>query len=411
MRLLIVSQYFWPENFRVNDLAMAFIERGHDVTILTGQPNYPDGVVFPDYRENPAAFSAFEGAIVHRVPIFPRGSGSIRLVLNYLSFVLAASTIGIWKLRGKPFDAIFVFQTSPITSALPAVLLRRLKRASLTMWVLDLWPDTLSAIGIVRSQRLLELVGRLVGFVYKRCDLILVQSRGFIDNVRGYTRRVERIEYFPNWAEPEFASQVAVIAAPELTPYASHFKLIFAGNIGEAQDFPALIEAAHLLRDEERLRWIIVGDGRAAPMVRAQIVQHGLQDRVILLGRYPIERMPGFFAGADAMLVSLRNEPIWSMTIPGKVQSYLAAGKPVIGMLNGEGAAVIANAGAGFATPAGDSEALAASVRQMMALTDTARAEMGRRGRDYCQREFDRNTLMARLEQRISTLRPESADR
>jgi colanic acid biosynthesis glycosyl transferase WcaI len=398
VRILIVSQYFWPENFRVNDLTGELSRRGHDVTVLTGQPNYPEGRILPQYRAKPSAFEHFGGVPVVRVPVVPRGTSSVQLVLNYASFALSASSLGAWKLRGQPFDAIFVFQTSPITAALPALLLRRLKRAPVLMWILDLWPDTLSAVGVVRSPWLLALVRQLVRFIYARCDRILVQSRAFEPKVAALAGESKKIRYLPGWAEAIFDADEAPAAAPELAPFAEDFKILFAGNIGEAQDFPAILDAVEALRDVPNLRWLIVGDGRAAPQVDKEIRRRGLGDRIILLGRYPLDRMPAFFAGADALLVALRKEPIWSMTIPGKVQTYLAAGKPLLAMLDGEGGRVIREAGAGLVAPAGDSEALAANVERMLAMDHIDRQKMGEKAHDYGAREFHRDRLLDDLE-------------
>ena len=399
LRLLIVSQYFWPENFRINDLTEELERRGHQVTVLTGQPNYPEGRLFPNYRENPREFESFGSVPIIRVPIVPRGNSSLMLMLNYLSFALSASVIGAWKLRKQSFDAIFVFQTSPITAALPAIVLRRLKRAPMLMWILDLWPDTLSAIGVIRSRHLLALVGRLVRYVYKRCDRILVQSQAFTANVARFAAGDDKVRYFPGWAEAIFADEAAQAEpARELEPYADDFKILFAGNIGEAQDFPAILDAADALRDTPGLRWIIVGDGRAAPQVREEIVRRQLQSHIVLLGRFPLERMPSFFAGADALLVTLRKEPIWSMTIPGKVQSYLAAGKPLLAMLDGEGGRVILEAQAGLVAPAGDGGALAERVCQLKDADARTRSGMGLSGRRYGEREFDRAILVDSLE-------------
>lgn len=399
LSILIVSQYFWPENFRVNDLVEELADRGHEVVVLTGQPNYPEGAIFPAYRADPRLFQKFGNVPIFRVPVIPRGHSNIRLVVNYLSFALTASTAGIWRLRGRRFDAIFVFQTSPITAALPAVLLRRLKRAPLLMWILDLWPDTLSAIGVVKSPRLLKAVEALVRFIYKRCDRILVQSRAFEPKVTKVAGRGDTIRYFPGWAESIFDGSGAIVTpAAELEPYRDNFKVLFAGNIGEAQDFPAILDAVEILRDRPGLRWIIVGDGRAAPYVREEISRRGLHDRIIFMGRYPLERMPSFFIGADALLVTLRKEPIWSMTIPGKVQSYLAAGKPLLAMLDGEGGRVVEEAKAGLVAPAGDSRALADNVARLMAMDAAKRVAMGRRGQAFGKREFDRGDLVNAFE-------------
>jgi len=399
VKLLVVSQYFWPENFRINDLVAGLRARGHEVTVLTGWPNYPDGEVFPSYRAEPGDFARFEGAEVIRVPLVPRGRNTLMLALDYLSFALSASLLGPWRLRGRRFDAVFVFQTSPVTAALPALLLGRLKRAPVSMWILDLWPDTLQAIGAVRSPWLLGVVGALVRFIYRRCGLILVQSQAFLPNVARYDASVDKVRYFPNWIEPAFAHGLeGVPVAVELAEYRETFNVMFAGNIGEAQDMPSVLDAAECARDIDDLRWLIVGEGRAAGALRAEIARRGLEERVILLGRHPVERMPEFFAGADAMLVSLKPEPIWAMTIPGKVQSYLAAGKPVLAMLDGEGAKVISDSGGGLVSPAGDGAALASNVRRLRALSSLERRRMGERGRMYATLEFDRDTQFSKLE-------------
>lgn len=399
MRLLVVSQYFWPENFRINDMVSELVQRGHQVTVLTGQPNYPDGRIFADFVRDPGRFARYVGADIVRVPLVPRGKTSVQMLVNYLSFVVTGSTLGVWRLRGRQFDAIFVFQASPVTLALPGLLLRRIKRAPLLMWILDLWPETLEAVGVVRSPRVLGWLGALVGFIYRRCDRVLVQSRAFVPSVRRHAGYASHVRYFPGWAEPIFKGPLAdVEPAPEVLPYTNSFNVLFAGNIGDAQDFPAILEAASKLRDQPGLRWLIVGDGRAADGVRAEIGRRSLQDQVILLGRHPIERMPAFFRGANALLVSLKRDPLFSMTIPGKVQSYLATGLPLLGMLDGEGAAVIEQAGAGLVCAAGDGEALACNILHLMMLPADDRAKMGERGRDYCEREFSRSGLMQAFE-------------
>lgn len=398
MRLLVVSQYFWPENFRINELVAELVVRGHEVTVLTGAPNYPEGRTFEEFLRAPERFADYAGARIVRVPLKPRGDGSLRLVRNYLSFVVWASLLGPWRLRGRKFDAIFVYEISPITVALPAVLLRRLKQAPVLMWVLDLWPETLSAVGAVRSKRVLGWVGALVGFIYRRCDRILVQSQAFFTNVERWSGESTRIRYFPAWAESVFDA-TGVEVAPEAAGFSDTFNVMFAGNIGEAQDFPAILDAAERLRDRADIRWLIVGDGRAANTVRAEIARRALDERVVMLGRHPLERMPSFFRAANALLVSLKADPVFSLTIPGKVQSYLAVGLPLLGMLEGEGARVIRESGAGLVCDSGDGAALADLVVALAALSVSERAAMGERARGYCRREFDRNSLITRLEQ------------
>jgi glycosyltransferase involved in cell wall biosynthesis len=403
MRLLVVSQYFWPENFRINDLVAELVRRGHQVTVLTGLPNYPEGKVFQEFRDTPVRYAHYEGAEVIRVPLISRGRGGLRLVLNYLSFAVSASTLGLWRLRGKPFDVILAYEPSPITVGLPAALMRTVKRAPMAFWVLDLWPETLQAVGVVRSPVVLNTVGKLVSFIYKRCDLILAQSKSFIPQIQRYAGCSSRVVYFPNWAEAIFDLEHAVPAA-EVHVNAKAFNVMFAGNIGDAQDFPAILAAAEGLRGYAYIRWLIVGDGRFAGWVADEIKRRHLQDCVFMLGRYPVERMPSFFKHANALLVSLKDQPIFAMTIPGKLQSYFAAGIPVVAMLNGEGAQVVEGSGAGLVSPAGDHAGLAAAVLKLSQMPDVERAAMGMRGLELNAREFDRSRLVTKLEEELQQL-------
>lgn len=396
MKILVVSQYFWPENFRINDLVREWAVQGHVVTVLTGRPNYPEGVVFAEYRQDPSSFAQYEGATVHRVPMFPRASGAVRLVLNYLSFAVGASLVGPWKLRGMRPDVIFVFEPSPVTVGLPAVLLGRIKRSPVVFWALDLWPETLAAVGAVRDPRALSLVASLVRFIYKRCTLVLGQSHSFLPSIARHCDDPGKVRYFPSWAEDVFQGPSAE-PAPEIPPAPGTFTVVFAGNMGDAQDFPAILDAADRLKYRKDIRWVFVGDGRKYAWVEQQVQGRGLTGQVLLLGRFPVERMPSFYAQADALLVSLKKDPTFSMTIPGKLQSYLAAGRPILGMLDGEGADAIRRAEAGLVCPAGDSAALAETLCQFASLSLEERQLMGTRGRAYARAEFDRQTLMARL--------------
>jgi colanic acid biosynthesis glycosyl transferase WcaI len=397
VRILVVSQYFWPENFRVNDLVREWTQRGHQVTVLTGIPNYPTGKVFEAYREYPASFAEYEGAEVLRVPMLPRSNGTLHLLLNYISFVLSACALGPWRLRGKPFDVIFVFEPSPVTVGLPAIWLGKIKQAPIVFWALDLWPETLAALGVVRSPRLLDLVGMMVRFIYNRCTLVLGQSRGFLTSIGRYCDDKTKIRYFPSWAEDVFTNNIHQ-PAPEVPKWKNGFTVLFAGNIGESQDIPSVLDTAEQLKDNPLIRWIIVGDGRKFEWLRSEISRRGLGTQVMLTGRFPLERMPSFYAHASALLVSLKRDPVFSMTIPGKVQSYLMSGIPLLGMLDGEGAHVIRDAQAGLTCDAGDSAGLAKAVLALAAIPSAERKHMGLNGRNYAEREFQRTMLMDRLE-------------
>jgi glycosyltransferase involved in cell wall biosynthesis len=216
-------------------------------------------------------------------------------------------------------------------------------------------------------------------------------------NIAKYCRDERKIRYFPSWAE-EIYNHDAVQPAPEVPAREGSFNVVFTGNIGEAQDFPSLLDAAERLKDNPAIRWLIVGDGRMSDWVTQEVKRRGLEKCFLLLGRFPLERMPSFYAHADALLVSLKADPVFSLTIPGKIQSYLTAGIPLLGMLDGEGANVIREAQAGEACPAGDSAGLARAVLQLSAMTKNERLALGRNGSAYVQQQFNRSTLMNQLE-------------
>ena len=403
MRLLIVSQYFWPENFRINDLASELVSRGHEVTVLTGLPNYPSGQIYEEYLIDFEKFSNYKNVRILRVPLLPRGNGALRLLLNYLSFSISACVLGPWRLRGQKFDLVLTCQLSPVTVGLPGAFLAWLKNVPMVMWVLDLWPDTLKAIGVVKSPRLLAYVGRLVGFIYRRCDLILAQSRSFIPKIQSLAGPRVPVLYFPSWAEDIFKAE-GLKPAPEVPVKEGAFNVMFAGNVGEAQDFECILSAATLLKGNSNIRWLIVGDGRMSAWVQAEIELRGLAECVLLLGRHEVERMAEFFLQADAMLVTLADREIFSMTIPGKLQSYLAAGMPILAALNGEGADVVRSANAGFTCPAGSAEGLAEIVLKMAKLPLSERQVMGKNGLEYSKREFDRRMVVDMAEKYCSEL-------
>lgn len=411
LRILVITQYFWPENMRINDLVRDFTEKGHSVTVLTGLPNYPEGEVFEEFKAAPDHFDHYHGAQVVRVPMLPRHKRSLSLILNYLSFFTSATVVGAYKLRGKQFDAIFVYAVSPIMAAIPALLIGRLKKAPVFVWVLDLWPETLRAVGVLKNPALLSAVGKMVSWIYNRTDYLLVQSHGFFENVKKYCTKeiaTERIVYFPSWAEDDFSGAMPPDSTL-LTRDSSVFTVVFAGNLGEAQDFPAVLDAAEALVGVVDVRWVIVGDGRMSDWLGQQVVSRGLTN-VFLLGRHPLDEMPALFACADALLVSLKTNDVFEKTIPGKVQAYLASGRPLLGMINGEAARVIEESGAGLTCSSGDAKGLA-HITSALARTDSdGLRAMGESGRQYYLSNYSKPLLLARLEElfRTATLRKAS---
>ncbi|HOI42810.1 MAG TPA: glycosyltransferase family 4 protein, partial [Elusimicrobiales bacterium] len=401
VKVLIVTQYFWPENFRVNDLALGLKERGHEVTVLTGQPNYPGGRFFEGYGALSRSEERYEGIRVCRVPVVSRGPGKgLRLALNYLSFAISASLLGPFYCREK-YGAVFVFEPSPVTVAIPGIVMRELKGAPLFLWVLDLWPESLSATGAVSSGTILRMVGAMVRFIYRNCDRILVSSRGFTERVVAAGFPEKSVSYFPNWVEDVYAGGSAVVAEPQDLP--DGFRVVFAGNLGAAQGLPTILAAAEKLRGDTGLHWVLIGDGRMADWLRVEVSRRGLSGTVHLLGRHEPGAMPGFFSAADALLVSLRRDPAFTLTVPGKVQSYMACGRPLIASLEGEGAALIAESGSGLVCPPEDPEALAAAVTRLKNMSVDERVRMGKAGAAYAAANFSRGDLLNRLADWIET--------
>lgn len=401
MKVLVLSQYFWPETFRINEVVASLQRAGCHVTVLTGQPNYPQGDVFAGY--SPVGFGAQQheaGYTIYRVPLVPRGrGGAFGLAVNYLSFVVSASLLGPWLLRKQHFDIIFVYAPSPITQAIPAVWLACIKRAKLLTWVQDLWPQSLEATGFVRNRRLLALVAVLVRWIYRRCDLLLVPSQAFIAPVQAMAGKTP-VQYHPN--PGELAAGLAPLVPPALTLQPG-FNVVFAGNLGTVQALSTVLDAAERLLPHPNVRIVLVGSGSRSEWLADEVARRKL-DNVQLAGRFAPEAMPGILAQASALLVSLMRSPGMDQAVPSKVQSYLAAGKPIIASLDGEGARVVSAACAGVACPAEDAAALAQAVLQLEAMSPDELQRMGDAGQRYYKQHFDPEVLTAQLVQHFTVL-------
>ena len=394
LHILLVSQYFWPEGFYINAVARRLAARGHQVDVLTGKPNYPAGRLFPGYRGSGCQEEAYHGVRIHRLPMLVRGQGALRLAANYLSFVFSGLLFGPWRVRRKPCDVIFVYAPSPILQAIPAIFLGWLKRRPVVLWVQDLWPESLSATGYVRNPAILSLVAWVVCFIYRHVDLLLVQSHALCDAV-GKMAPTTPVRYYPNSVEDILDAEAVQLPLP-VQGVMEGFCILFAGNIGSAQAVEVILDAAGRLTDLLEVRFVIVGDGSRREWMLAEVARRRLGN-VVLPGRFPVENMPAFMTRAEALLVTLSDQAIFRQTIPSKVQSYLAAGRPILASLNGEGADLVAAAGAGLCSPAEDGKALAENVRHLQAMSPEQRVKMGASGRRHYERHFAMDLLMDEL--------------
>lgn len=393
MRVLVFSQYFWPESFRINELVTALNAKGVKVEVLTGKPNYPAGKVFTGYRAWGCTRESFQGVPLYRVPLMPRGRGALRLALNYLSFILSGIVFAPWLLRSRRFDAIFVFAPSPILQAIPAIWLGWLKKCPVLLWVQDLWPESLSATGHVTHPQALRAVEHVVRWIYRKVDLLLVQSRAFMPRVQVLAADTP-VVYYPN----SFLEDEPGVALPDVNcpGFDCSFPVLFAGNLGTAQAVDVVLEAATLLGDEPDIRFVMVGDGSRRDWMMQQAAARGLGN-LVFPGRFPVEAMPVLMGRAAALLVTLADTEIFRLTIPSKVQAYMAAGRPIVACLNGAGAEVVDEAGAGVTVPAEDGAALARAIRALHAQPEAVRTAMGARGRRYYEEHFSHEKLVDEL--------------
>jgi glycosyltransferase involved in cell wall biosynthesis len=396
MRILIVTQYFWPENFKINSLANELKIRGHKIVVLTGLPNYPSGKIMEGYslwKNNNEIWNEIQ---IYRSKIIPRYSGGgVNLFLNYISFVFFSS-IKLFSINTK-IDLIFVYQPSPVTVGIPAILAKYRFKAPIYFWVQDLWPDSLKDAGGLTNKLILGLVNTLTKFIYKKSKIILVQSKAFVSYILNQGVPISKIHYFPNPTENFY--KVLEIDLNYINQFKNGFNLIFAGNIGEAQSFDTLIEAALILKKHNLpIFFNILGDGRAKDNYVNKVASLNLQDIFLFLGAYPPEVMPRYFSCADALIVSLKKSKIFSLTIPAKVQSYLACGKPIIGSIDGEGARIILESKAGYISSSEDANALANNIVLMYKLTKAERIQIGNNGREYFEKEFSMKILLKNFE-------------
>jgi glycosyltransferase involved in cell wall biosynthesis len=407
--VLVLSQHYWPESFRINEVAQSLLQAGCEICALTGQPNYPDGEIFPGYRalawgeqRHPSGYT------IYRVPLVPRGtSGARRLVLNYLSFIASGCLLAPWLLRHRRLDVVFVYGTSPILQGIVGMVLKRTHRAKLVTWVQDQWPQSLEATGYVRNRHALSAVRAVVRWIYKHNDLLLTQSPAFLTPVRALAGATP-VEVHPNPGELAFEQAPPAQAMGDAGANALHlradcFNVVFAGNLGQAQALDTILEAAERLREQTHIRFVLVGSGARSAWLTEQVVSRGL-GQVELPGRFGPEQMPGLFAQASALLVTLVRGEAMSQTIPSKVQAYLAAGRPIVASLDGEGARVVQESRAGLCSPAEDGEALAHTVLRLSRLDTASRAEMGQAGRAYYAEHFQPQVLAQRLRARFLAL-------
>lgn len=398
MRILLVAQNFYPEDFKSNDIAFELPKYGHEVDVLTGIPNYPEGKFYKGYNWFKRKKEKVVGVNVMRVLILPRGKSKVGLAINYLSFCFFASIRAFFIGLLNRYDCVIVHQTSPVIQAYPGIVVKKMQNIPLYMWVLDIWPDSMISGSGIHDKRIIAAVDHLVKNIYRQCNKILISSMGFAELIASKDINADRLIYFPNWSDDVL--NMPKIKIPDLP---SGFIIMMAGNLGGAQRLESVMKVVMEIRDYEEVKWILVGDGSKKNVVEEFIKEHHLENTVYAVGRFPFEAMPSFYSAADAMLLSLKAEfAHLRAVIPARLISYLSAARPVLAMADGAVAELIRESDCGFAVPADDYKGLAEIIKSQV-LTNKKSFEMkGANGRAYFEKYFTKESCVSHLNDIIS---------
>lgn len=401
LKVLVISQHFWPENFRFNDLIFS-LSKEIDITVLTAIPNYPEGNFYENYRLFDPLKQKEGGVGILRAPIIPRKKNKIFLALNYASFPLSA-IFRYFLGSKKNHDAILVCQTSPIFMAIPAIIISKIKKIPCYLWVTDLWPESLRATNTINNKFIMWGVEQVVKWVYRNSTEILISCKGFESSIKNKVKN-SKITYFPYWAEDFYLKNKEFKEIPlEVSDcyLKSNFNFTFAGNIGEAQDFDTLVQAVKILNDKgfTNFKFNIIGDGRAKEKFLTKINTYKLNSFFNFVCRKPPEMMPLFFSLTDVLFLSLRKDPIFEITVPSKLQSYMAAGKPILCAIDGEASEIIKDANCGLICPAQDPKKLAEKIIEFILLSSDALEEMGKGSKDYYKKHFNRDDAFRKMKE------------
>lgn len=391
--ILVVSQYFYPETFRINDMCQEWVKRGYKVTVVTGIPNYPMGKTFEGYGLTKKRHEVWNGIEIHRIPLIPRGSSSIGMMMNYASFMVSGILAG--KLKKIKADYVFSYEVSPMTQVLTGISFAKKLGVPHFLYVQDLWPENVMTVTGLSNPAVIKPIDKMVDYIYKNTDEIFATSPSFVDAICNREVPVDRkkVHYWPQYAE-EFYHPCEKKAVAEIGEDDS-FKVIFTGNIGTAQGLDILPKTAELLKNEN-VKFVMVGDGRYLEEFDKEVDQRNVKDKFIMVPRQPADRIPELLCACDAAFLSFQDAPLWTKTIPAKLQSYMACGMPVIASAEGETKRVVEEAKCGVCSAIGDAEELSEMIKKMM---KADLPEMGKKSREYFENNFDKKMLMDQMDE------------
>lgn len=395
MKILVVCQYYYPEQFRINDICEQLASEGHSVTVLTGLPNYPKGEVPYEYKWGKRRKEVVNGVKIIRSFEVARGNGAIRLGLNYLSYMLSAS-LKIFFMK-KDFDIIFVYQLSPVTMAFPAIIAKKITKVPLYLYSCDIWPESMKNIISNEKNIIYRLLKKISSYIYSQSDGIGITSAPFFLYFnKVHSIPMDKISYIPQHAEETYLS----INEPEDNGVVD---FVFMGNIGIAQDIDCILDAVQELKCDFNFKVHFVGDGSYLENSKLIVNEKSLSNHVVFHGRHPLEEMPKFYRLADACLLTLKGDSLVGQTMPSKLQGYMAAGRPVIGAINGAAQEVIRESKCGACVNAGDSKALAEIMKDFIEHPDKYKDD-GENGRKYFVDNFTKKIYMKKLLRQFNKL-------
>ena len=392
-KILVISQYFYPENFRINHLVLELKQRGYEVTVLTGLPNYPQGEYYEGYGPEKNCDEIWNGIKIYRCKLRARYMGSVNLVRNYISFVTEANK-KLKELRDEHFDVIYVFEVSPMTVALPAVREKKRRNIPLIINIQDLWPENVIAVTGVNNPVVNFFINRMVNYIYKYCDLILAASKSFVPRIQSRVNEKKKVIFWPQYSVVSREEKKRELFDPD------KFNIVFTGNVGEAQGLDLMVEAADKLSDPP-ISWHIVGDGRYLDTLKEKVKEKNLEEIIFFYGRRPESEIPQYLACAQAALLILKPDPVFEMTLPAKLQTYMACGVPIIGCVSGEGKKTIDEAKAGLTTSEISVKALVSVCQDILSLEPDEYSKLAMQSFAYGQEYFDKDSIITYLSNQI----------
>ncbi len=399
MKLLLTTMYYRPENLPINSVVDLLRKNSIQVDVLTAKPNYPEGIFFSGFGFFSKIIYEEQTSKVYRLPILPRGKGKLTLALNYLSFIFSGVAIAPFLLTNQKYDCIFVYANSPITKTIPAIFIAKLKKIPVIVWVQDLWPESILYSGIDLPRFIVSLVKLVTKFIYKNVDIIATQSKSFNKKIsKDFDISPRKIVHLPNTIDPIFSSETTNVLLPErFLNNLGRFNITFTGNIGDAQNLDDILKAAKFIQTTNPdIRFFIIGSGSKLEYFK-DIVQKEEIKNLFFIGPYPLNHMPAFIAKSDLMLLSLKNEEIYNLTVPNKLQSYMASGKSILGNVSGASADLIESSGCGFTIEPDQPKKLAKKIIEISLYEPNELIDMGMRGEKYFKDNFSNASFIKKF--------------